>query len=244
VAEGAGIRSIANDHELYAPTINAEIDLSSDDQNAFIDRLLRNMSMYKGSGSPTFYTTLPVLTWMLLARDGMGRRYYRTASDLASELGVANIVTVEVMEDVEDDLIGIIVNLKDYTVGADRGGETNFFDDFDIDYNQYKYLLESRLSGALTKIRSAIVVRRRPAADAELANPTAPTFDEGTGEITIVDTPNVTYHRADNNAVVTNAGSPYVVAPGDSLKIYAEANAGYYFETDQDDEWTFDRPAA
>ena len=75
-------------------------------------------------------------------------------------MGVANIVTVEVME-TEDDLFGIVVNLKDYTIGADKGGDVNFFDDFDIDYNQYKYLLETRVSGALTKIRSAVVVEKK-----------------------------------------------------------------------------------
>jgi HK97 family phage prohead protease len=238
--EGAGIRAIINEHELYAATVNVEFDVNGGtNQNEVIDTLLANMRYYKGSGSPTFYTTLPTLTWLLLARDGMGRRYYRTASDLAAELGVANIVTVEVMEE-ETDLAGIIVNLKDYTIGADKGGDVNFFDDFDIDYNQYKYLLETRVSGALTKIRSAVVVRRRPVAEAEVA-PTPPTFD-GTN-ITIVDTPNVTYRRADTNAVVTAVGSPYAVAEGDSLKIYAQPNAGFYFETDQEDEWTFTNEA-
>lgn len=238
--EGAGIRSIANDHELYAATVNVELDLTGNNQSAIIDRLLTNMRYYKGSGSPTFYTTLPTLTWLLLARDGMGRRLYRTASDLAAELGVAKIETVEVMEDVAEDLVGIIVNLKDYTIGSDRGGDVNFFDDFDIDYNQYKYLLESRLSGALTKIRSALVVRNRPVAEAQV-NPAAPEFD-GT-DITIVDTPNVVYHRADTNAVVSAATSPITLAPGESLEIYAVPAAGYYFETDQEDQWTFTNEA-
>jgi hypothetical protein len=74
-------------------------------------------------------------------------------------MGVGSIVTVEVME-AEADLLGIIVNLRDYTIGADKGGDVNFFDDFDIDYNQYKYLLETRISGALTKIRSALVIQK------------------------------------------------------------------------------------
>jgi len=85
---------------------------------------------------------------------------YRNVSELASELGVSAIVVVEVMES-EPDLLGIVVNLKDYTIGADKGGEINFFDDFDIDYNQYKYLYETRVSGALTKIRSAVVVTKK-----------------------------------------------------------------------------------
>jgi hypothetical protein len=171
----------------------------------------------------------------------MGRRMYRTASDLASELGVSNIVTVEVMED-EPDVVGIIVNLNDYSLGADRGGDVAFFDDFDIDYNQYKYLIETRLSGALTKIRSALVVRRAESGDTLVA-PAAPDFDPDTGEVTINDTAGVVYKRTDTDAVVNAAGSPYVVAPGDSLTITATPDSTHYFEDNIHDEWTFDRPA-
>jgi hypothetical protein len=130
--------------------------------NDIVDAFVTNMGVYKGSGSPTLYTTLPFLTQMLLSRDGMERRMYRNASELAQELGVSNIVVVEVLE-TEADLLGIVVNLRDYTIGADKGGEINFFDDFDIDYNQYKYLYETRVSGALTKIRSAVVFTRAAA---------------------------------------------------------------------------------
>lgn len=158
--DGAGIRSILNDHDLYAARVDIEDAnaLLSSDPSAVVDAILLEMQNYKGSGQPTFYTTLPVLTKLLLARDTMGRRLYRTASDLASELTVSSVVAVEVME-TNADLLGIIVNLQDYTVGADRGGDISMFDDFDIDYNQYKYLIETRVSGGLTKIRSALVVR-------------------------------------------------------------------------------------
>jgi hypothetical protein len=159
-ADGAGIRSILNDHDLYAAKIDVEggTSLLDSDPSAIVDAVLLRMGEYKGSGQPTFYTTLPVLTKMLLARDTMGRRLYRTASDLASELTVSSVVPVEVMEPYVD-LLGIIVNLQDYTVGADRGGDISMFDDFDIDYNQYKYLIETRVSGGLTKLRSALVLR-------------------------------------------------------------------------------------
>jgi len=157
VADGTGIRSILHDHDLYVAHV--EID-DADDPAAIVDAMVSSLGVYKGSGSPTFYTTLPALTKMLIHRDGDGHRLWRTPSELASEMGVANIVTVEVME-TEDDLFGIVVNLKDYTIGADKGGDVNFFDDFDIDYNQYKYLLETRVSGALTKIRSAVVVEKK-----------------------------------------------------------------------------------
>jgi|SRR5580765_47290 Caudovirus prohead serine protease/Phage capsid family len=156
-ADAAGIRSILHDHDLYVAKV--EINANADPTKV-VDGVVTAMGQYKGSGSPTFYTTLPALTTMLIHRDADGHRMWRTPSELASELGVANIVTVEVMETVTD-LYGIIVNLKDYTIGADKGGEVNFFDDFDIDYNQYKYLLETRVSGALTKIRSAMVITEK-----------------------------------------------------------------------------------
>jgi len=234
--QGAGIRSILNDDDLYAATITVDIDgdLRKTD---LVDKILDSMRFYKGSGLPTFYTTLPVATQMLLARDSQGRRFYRTLTELASELGVDKIVTVEVMED-EPDLVGIIVNLADYTVGADRGGEVSFFDDFDIDYNQYKYLIEARSSGALTKIRSALVIKQA-AAGATKATPADPTFDPDTSGITIVDTTGVTYRRGDTNAAVTAAGSPYTVDEGVDLTIYAVPNAGYFFDNNVEDEWTF-----
>jgi len=152
-AEGSGIRSILKDHDLYSAKVEVTTTATP---NEIVDAFITSMGVYKGSGSPTLYTALPFLTQMLLSRDGMERRMYRGVGELAQELGVSNIVVVEVMES-EANLLGIVVNLKDYTIGADNGGEINFFDDFDIDYNQYKYLYETRVSGALTKIRSAVV---------------------------------------------------------------------------------------
>ena len=234
--DGAGIRSILNDDDLYAATITIDVDgdLKKTD---LVDKILESMRFYKGSGLPTFYTTLPVMTQMLLARDNQGRRFYRTSTDLAAELGVAKVVTVEVMED-EPDLIGIIVNLQDYTMGADRGGEISFFDDFDIDYNQYKYLIETRASGALVKIRSALVIKQA-AAGATKVVPNEPTFDSDQSEVTIVDTTGITYRRSDTNAAVTAAGSPYTIDEGKDVTIYAIPNATYFVENNVEDEWTF-----
>jgi hypothetical protein len=234
---GEGIRSILHDDDLYAATVTVPSTVGSGNgQAAVVDELLKNMGFYKGSGSPTFFTTLPTLTWLLLARDGMGRRMYRTASDLAAELGVGSIVTVEVMEDY-DNVVGIIVNLNDYSLGADRGGDVAFFDDFDIDYNQYKYLIETRLSGALTKIRSAIVVRKADAGDTEVV-PAEPGFDGS--DVTIVDQAGVVYRNAADNTVMNAAGSPYAVAPGDAITVSAEPDATHYFENNIEDEWTFE----
>jgi hypothetical protein len=233
--EGAGIRSILNDDDLYATTVWIDVDgdLKS---TGVVDEILSSMQFYKGSGVPTLYTTLPTMTQMLLARDDMGRRFYRTGSELASELGVDKVVAVEPMEE-EEGLVGIIVNLQDYTVGADRGGETSMFDDFDIDYNQYKYLLETRSSGALTKIRSAIIIRQAAQGDA-LVTPAEPDFDPAASEITITDTTGVTYRRSDTNAAVTSA-AVVPVEEGVDLTIYAVPNAGYYFRNNAEDEWTF-----
>jgi hypothetical protein len=238
--EGAGIRSILNDHELYAATVNVNIDDPNSSPTEIVDEVVRAMRFYKGSGSPTFYTTLPTLTSMLLIRDSLGHRMYRNAAELASEMGVSNIVTVEVMEDYPN-VVGIVVNLRDYTIGADKGGDVNFFDDFDIDYNQYKYLLETRVSGALTKIRSALVIMK-VAAGAALVAPTPPTFAEATGVITIPTKTGVTYKRADTGAVVTTAAPPAALTSGQSLTITAEpSSASFYFESDQEDQWTFSK---
>lgn len=120
---------------------------------------IRARKSYKGSGNPTLFTTEDTLTDLLLLEDTIGHRIYKTEAELATALRVSNIVTVEVMEDAKVDekpLLGVIVNLKDYKVGADKGGEINNFEDFDIDFNQHKYLIETRISGALVKPFSAI----------------------------------------------------------------------------------------
>ena len=240
--EGAGIRSILNDHELYAPMVNIAVD----EANGLwpvrvIDEILENMRHYKGSGNPTFFTTQAVLSKMLLVRDSDGKRLYRTPADVAAEIGCKDVVPVESMED-EPNVLGVIVNLVDYSTGTDKGGDLTLFDDFDIDYNQYKYLLETRMSGALTKVRSALKIRRVAAASI-LAVPERPTFVAATGVLTPKTTTGITYKRADTNETVTTA-APITLTAGQTLKIYSVANTGYFFETDQDDEFAFTRPAA
>lgn len=153
------IRPIANDADLY--TIKkAVVEVEGEDYyKTFIKTAIRARKDYKGSGNPTLFTTEEVLTEMLLLENGIGEPLYKTEAELATKLRVSRIVTVEVMENAQiggKDLIGIIVNLADYSVGADKGGSINMFEDFDIDYNQEKYLIETRCSGALTKPFSAI----------------------------------------------------------------------------------------
>lgn len=158
------IRPIAKDVPLFNVKVNVQVPAGAtgaEKADAIIDSVLRSRKQYKGSGNPTFFTTEDWLTEMLLLKDGIGHRLYKTEAELATALRVSKIVTVEVMEGYEVDdkpLVGIIVNLTDYNVGADKGGEKNLFDDFDIDYNQYKYLIETRRSGALIKPYSAMTV--------------------------------------------------------------------------------------
>jgi len=227
------IRPIAKEDELYCTTVLVQTDASAQD---LVDTIVRSRRHYKGTGTPTFYTTETVLSKLLLTRDTLGRRIWATVNDLATELRVDSIVTVEVMED-EPELVGIMVNLQDYVVGADRGGEINMFDDFDIDYNQYKYLMETRISGALTKIKAALVVRYTDGANVLLADPTAPTFNAQTNVVTIPVMAHVTYKNG-SGATLT-AGAQAALTAGQSLKVKAFAATGYYFEDNADDEWTF-----
>ena len=159
------IRPIVNDADLF--TIKAAVVTANgaDDATkakAFIRTAIKARKNYKGSGNPTLFTTEDLLTEMLLLEDNMGRALYESEAALCTKLRVSKIVTVEVMEGFQvqgvDPLMGIIVNLKDYVVGADKGGAVNMFEDFDIDYNQQKYLIETRCSGALTVPYSAIVL--------------------------------------------------------------------------------------
>lgn len=125
---------------------------------------IRSRKEYKGSGSPTFFTTEDYLTDMLLIEDQNGRRIYESLAQLALALRVKEIVTIPEMEqEAYKDIVGVIVNMADYTMGADKGGSVNMFDDFDIDYNQMKYLMETRCSGALTVPYSAIVLKKAEA---------------------------------------------------------------------------------
>lgn len=161
------IRPIMKDDELF--TIQAEVAVSSsatadDVAKTFIRTAIKTRKDYKGSGNPLLFTTEDMLTDLLLLEDAIGHTLYDEAS-LARKLRVREIITVPVMEGVKGknggDLLGIIVNLQDYNVGADKGGAINMFDDFDIDYNQQKYLIETRCSGALTKPYSAIVLEKK-----------------------------------------------------------------------------------
>lgn len=165
------IRPIWTDDDFY--TIKQTVSVASSDNEStiaknFIKQCIKARKNYKGSGNPTLYTTEDMLTDMLLLEDTTGRVIYESTAKLATTLRVKEIVTVPVMENLTrtdehskvHTLLGIIVNPYDYTIGADKGGAVNMFDDFDIDYNQQKYLIETRCSGALTLPYSAIAVEK------------------------------------------------------------------------------------
>lgn len=166
------IRPIWKDDDMYAHHVLLESTVTTED---IPDQILAAQEAYKGSGNPTLFTTNAIVLKMLLVKDKIGRRIYNTEAELASAMGVSKIVKVPVMENlkrevttgVNAELLGIIVNLRDYTFGATAGGKIGMFDDFDIDYNQYKYLLETRTCGALTVPKSAIVVERKIASTTE-----------------------------------------------------------------------------
>ena len=164
------IRPVAFDSELYTVPVEVTVAAQATDDDkakAIIRSIIKGRKEYKGSGNPVMYTTEDVLTDMLLMEDKMGRVVYDSVTKLATALRVSEIVTVPVMEGLKDSegnaVIAVIVNLADYNVGADRGGEVNMFDDFDIDYNAMKYLIETRCSGALTKPYSALAVKLKTA---------------------------------------------------------------------------------
>ena len=165
------IRPILTDDPVYAvhKVIEKTRDQSDDDfTRNFIKEVVKSRKDYKGSGNPVLYTTEDMLTNMLLLEDEYGRTLYQSQEALATALRVSKIVAVPVFDnighkdgDISYELLGIMVNLADYTIGADKGGQVSLFDDFDIDYNKQSYLIETRCSGALTIPYSAVTFEKK-----------------------------------------------------------------------------------
>nr|FAA02946.1 MAG TPA: capsid protein [Siphovirus LN-2020-1] len=163
----SNIRPIWKDDELFSHKVLIDKDAKTAD---VIDVVRRSRKFYKGSGSPVLFTTNGFVCDMLEIKDHNERYIYETRQAVANALNVSDVIEVEVMEGAKrevggksQNLLGIIVNMQDYTLGADKGGETSFFEQFDIDFNQEKYLLEVRCSGSLTKYKSAIVIEKATA---------------------------------------------------------------------------------
>lgn len=164
------IRPIYNDDDLF--TIKVQVETAAGDDTAtkldkMMTAVLKARKNYKGAGNPTFYTTEDILADLRLMKDKIGHRLYKNDAEVAEALRVKEIVTVPQMENMKGvnggEFVGLIVNLADYTVGADKGGAVNMFDDFDIDYNQQKYLIETRCSGAMTTPFGAMAIEYKAA---------------------------------------------------------------------------------
>ncbi len=238
------IRPIVGDHELFVETLYVDLADANSSAAEIIDAVTDGMRYYRGTGQPVFYTTLAYITKMLLLKDTLGRRLYSTRAELADAMGVSALVPCEVME-AYSGYIGVIVNLVDYTVGSDRGGQVTMFDDFDIDYNKYTYLMEGRCSGALTKYKSALVVMEFSGAGGMLPDPTKPTFVRSTGVVTVPTVADVTYHTVDADGVESAAltpGAQAAISAGVTVHYRAKAAATHSFSSTAVCNWNFQRP--
>lgn len=238
------LRPIAHDDEFYNHKLTVTTNIGT---KALIQKIIRERPKYKGS-NPAMFMTEELLMDMLLETDKLGRDLYPTVDVLARKLRVSAIHTVEVMEGVttdEGDLLAIMVNLNDYVLGSDRGGQMTMFDDFDIDYNQYKYLMETRISGALTKFKSAMTISRTGGIKVDVTN-LEPAFDAGTGVVTIPSVTGVEYYSVvvDGDDTLLSAGAQPALNPGDELYVYAQPTEGYYLPHNTDEDWTFSMPEA
>ena len=223
--DGVGIRSLLLDDDLYS--IKKELP-SNVDSRSVVKGVVRAMDEYRGSGNATMYIGRSALTDIMLEEDRFLRPLYANRAELADKLGVGSIVTVDLFSEY-DGLFAIIVSLADYTVGTNRGGELTSFEDFDIDFNQYKYLQETRLSGALTKPFSAIVITR---ASGTSVTATAPSFNGETDTITIPTKTGVVY-TIDGEEVT---GDVHIT---EATEVRAEAADGYYLPTGTTKSWFY-----
>jgi len=225
--DGTGIRSILHDDDLYAIKHEMAANVAPKDT---VKAITRAMIPYKGTGTPTMFISRANLVELMLEDDKFGRPLYADRAALADKFGVSAIVTVDLFDEY-DGLYCIIVSLVDYTVGTNAGGELTPFEDFDIDFNQYKYLQETRLSGGLTRPFSALVVKR---AQGTSVTPTQPSFDGTTKKITVPEKAGVVYLV---NGDETEAGQTDPIT--ETTEVEAVADDGYYFPTGTTKTWTY-----
>lgn len=224
------IRPVAKDDDFYTHKVTVPSNTSPEQ---FIEAVLRARKYYKGVGNPTLFTTEDMLTDMLLVKDGFKRRLYPTEAELRSALRVSNIETVDVMEGQTDEdgngLLGILLNMSDYSIGTDQGGQITTFQQFDIDVNQEKLLIEGRMSGALTRHKTAMAVYR---ASGTVVTPQAPTFDSETNVITIPSQAGVVY-SIDGDPVTGT------VTITEDTMVEAAPASGYSFTPGVTVDWAF-----
>ncbi len=243
--DGNGIRAVVNDHELFTTTYDVPLSptATGDAWNVLLDSVTEAGEFYLGSGNKTAFMSFRVATKLLTIRDGFGKRMYRNLDEVAGDMDVARIQRVPT-ELFPTDVLCIVLDLADYNYGTNKGGEVTLFDDFDIKFNQYHYLIETYLSGALTTPYSAQIFKRTAPGDT-LATPAKPGFNSATGLVTIPTQTGVVYTDASDGQVL--AAGPTTVAAGDTLLVEAIPADGYYFSTGNDDRvdsWSFDGPAA
>ena len=238
----SSVRPIYGDDEMYVTPVNVASSAIATSADAIVDGVVNAFRFYRGSGNPILYTTRIWLAKMLLIKDTLGRRIYPTLQELSAALGVSDVIACEAMETFPT-LIGIVVNLQDYTVGTDKGGEVSMFDFFDIDYNQFKYLMETRMSGAMTKYRGALVIQEFSGTGI-VADPATPTFDNttGVGTIPAFSGLHFTYVSvADDGTTTTlDVGAQDPISSNAYVTYRAVPDSGYEFSSDNF-EWTFRR---
>lgn len=230
------IRPIVTDDEFYTVYVNVNLDDANSTVQEIIDQIVLQRQYYRGTGQPTMYTTETYIAQFLLLKDTVGRRIYTSLDQLAAELRVSKIVAVEVMNEYPS-IVAVLVNMADYAIGADKGGQVAMFDDFDIDYNQYKYLIETRISGALIRPKSAMVVQKVASTDVLLPPATAPTFVAETGVVTLPTSTNFEWQLTDGTPLTD--GAQTALDLGESLTVVAVPDSGYYFASSENDTWTF-----
>jgi len=239
---GDGIRSVFNDDDLYSTRYYVPMPAAptNDDWNGLLDSVTEAGEFYLGSGNKTAFVSYRVATKLLTIRDGFGHRVYRNLSEVAADMDVSSIVRVP-SELMPEACLAVVLDLADYNFGTNRGGEVTLFDDFDIDFNQYKYLIETYLSGALTLPYSAqIFMSVDPEEETLVEDLTEPAVVDNV--ITVPTQTGVVYTDAADGS--TKVGGSTITLNADTLKqvkLEAKPAAGYYFETDSDmkDSWTF-----
>lgn len=233
--DGNGIRSIINDDDLYSTSYYVPLapDATGTDYNVVLDTAVEAKEYYLGSGNVTSFMSYRLATRLLTIRDDFGHRVYRNLSEVAGDMDVQKIVRVPT-ELMPDGVLMINLDLSDYNFGTDRGGEISLFDDFDIDFNQFIYLMETYLSGALVVPYAAQIFRQvDPATNVEVAELTEPT--KANNVVTVPTQTGVVWRRTDTGNVV--AGGSTITLDDTNLKtvtLEAEPATGYYFPTDAD----------
>lgn len=240
-ADGNGIRSVVNDDDLYAFTVNVPLEEDATNFLPLLDASVESMEDYRGSGNKTSFMSYRTASKLLTQRDlHDGKRLYRNLDEVAGDMDVARIVRVP-SELFPDDVLAITLDLADYNYGTNRGGEITLFDDFDIHFNKYYYLMETYLSGALVLPYSAIIYKRVDPAGTAVEDVPRPTVVDNV--ITIPTQTGVAYKRLDTNAVVAG-GATITLNDTNLQQVRIEAypsSSAYYFPTNADnrDEFRF-----